>query len=77
MFGVDQMGQVHELILVPHGFQLHQILGVQRYFTVILPLIEEILRDQYHADIRVMTAFREQVAHLLRIDVIQQIFDDH
>ena len=39
--------------------------------------MEEILRDQYHAYVTVITAFREQVAHLLRIDVIQQIVEDH
>ena len=68
MFWVDLSGQVHELLLFPHGFQLHQILCIQRYVPAIPPLMKEILRDQYNADIRVMTAFREQVAHLLRID---------
>ena len=77
MFGVDLTGQVHELILVPYGFQLHQILGVQRYVPAKLYLMEEILRDHYHAYVTVMTAFREQVANVLRIDVIQQIVEDH
>ena len=40
-------------------------------------LIKEIVRDKYHADIPVMTAFREQVTHLLRINVVQQIVEDH
>ena len=35
------------------------------------------MRDQYHVYITAMTAFREQVAHLLTIDVIQQIVEDH
>ena len=39
--------------------------------------MEEILRDQYHADIPVMTAFREQNSHLLRIDDVQQVVEDH
>ena len=75
MFGVDLTGQVYELILVPQGFQLDEILSVQQYVPAIRPLM--ILRDQCHADITVMTAFREQVAHLLRIDVAQQIVEDH
>jgi hypothetical protein len=73
MFGVDLTGQVHELTQVSHGFQLHQILGVQRYVHATLHLMEEFLRAQYHANIMVMTTFREQVAHLLRIDVVQPI----
>ena len=77
MFGVHLTGQVHELLLVPHGFQLHQIFGVQRYVPAILPLMKEILLDQYHVDITVMSAFREQVAHLLRIDDVQQVVEDH
>ena len=68
MFRVDLTGQVHELLLVPHCFQLHQVFGVQRYVPAIPPLMKEILRYQYNADIPVMTAFREQVAHLLRLD---------
>ena len=39
--------------------------------------MKEILRDQNDADVSVMAAFREQVAHLLRIDVVQQIVEDH
>ena len=77
MFGVDLTGQGHELILVPRSFQLHQILGVQRYVPAILLLMEEILPDHYHAYVTVMTASHEQVAHLLRIDAIEQIVEDH
>ena len=77
MFGLDLTGQVHELILVPRGFQLDKILVVQRYVLAIQHLMKENLRDQYHADITVMAAFREQVAHLFRIDVVQQIVEDH
>ena len=40
-------------------------------------MMKDIWRDRYHADIPVMTAFREQVAHLLRIYVVQQILVDH
>jgi hypothetical protein len=32
--------------------------------------MKQILRDQYDADISVMAAFSEQVANLLRINVI-------
>jgi len=39
--------------------------------------VKDILRDQNDADVSVMAAFREQVAHLLRIDVVQQIVEDH
>ena len=39
--------------------------------------MKEVLRDQYYADITMMTAFRELVAHLLRIYVVQQIVQDH
>ena len=77
MFGVDLTGQVHELILVPHGFQLDQILGVQQRVSAIRSLMKEIVRDQYRADIPVMAAFREQVAHRLRKDVVQQIVKGH
>ena len=40
-------------------------------------MMKDIWRDRYHADIPVMNAFREQVAHLLRIDVNQQIVEHH
>jgi hypothetical protein len=62
---------VHKLPLVPHDFQLHQILCVQRNVSAIPPLMKDILRDQYHADIPVKAAFREKVAHLLSIDDVQ------
>jgi len=39
--------------------------------------VKEVLRDQNHADVPVMATFREQVAHLLGIDVVQQIVEDH
>ena len=68
MFGVDLSGQVLKLLRVPHGFQLHQILCIQRYVPAILALVKEILRDQYHAVICVMAAFRKQIANLLRIN---------
>ena len=77
MFGVKLPSQLHELLLLPHGFQLHQILCIQRHVPAIPPLMKEILRDQYNADIPVMTAFLEQVAHLLRIYDVQQIVEYH
>ena len=39
--------------------------------------MKEVLRDQNDAEVSVMAAFREQVAHLLGIDVVQQIVEDH
>ena len=39
--------------------------------------MEENLRDQYHTHITVITAFGEQIAHLLRIDDVQQVVEDH
>jgi len=39
--------------------------------------VKEVLRDQNDADVSVMAAFREQVAHLLGMDVVQQIIKDH
>ena len=39
--------------------------------------MKEVLDDQNDADVSVMAAFREQVAHLLGIDVVQQIVEDH
>ena len=39
--------------------------------------MKEVLRDQNDADVSVMAAFRKQVAHLLRMDVVQQIVEDH
>ena len=38
---------------------------------------EKFLCDQNHADVSVMAAFRKQVTHLLGIDVVQQIVEDH
>jgi len=35
--------------------------------------MKQILRNQNHADISVMAASRKQFAHLLGIDVVQQI----
>ena len=42
-----------------------------------MSLVKEILRDQNDADVSVVAAFREQIAHLLRIDVVKQIVEDH
>jgi hypothetical protein len=39
--------------------------------------VKEVLRDQNDADVSVMAAFRKRVAHLLGIDVVQQIVEDH
>jgi len=39
--------------------------------------MKQILRNQNHADICMTDASRKQVAHLLGIDVIQQIVYDH
>ena len=42
-----------------------------------MSLVKEVLCDQNYADFSVMAAFRKQVAHLLGIDVVQQIVKDH
>ena len=39
--------------------------------------MKEVLRDQNHADVSVMAAFRKQVANLFGIDVVQQIVENH
>ena len=39
--------------------------------------MKEVLCDQNHADVSVMAAFRKHVTHLLGIDVVQQIVEDH
>ena len=39
--------------------------------------MKEVLRDQNHADVSVMAAFRKQVTLMLGIDVVQQIVENH
>ena len=39
--------------------------------------MKEVLCDQNHADIPVMAAVSKEVTHLLGIDVVQQIVEDH
>ena len=39
--------------------------------------MKEVLCDQNHADVSLMATFHKQVAHLLGIDVVQQIVEDH
>ena len=39
--------------------------------------MKEVLCDQNHADVSVMAVFRKHVTHLLGIDVVQQIVEDH
>jgi len=39
--------------------------------------VKEVLCDQNYADVSVMAAFRKQVTHMLGIDVVQQIVEDH
>jgi len=38
--------------------------------------MKEVLCDQNHANVSVMTAFRKQVTHLLGINIVRQIVED-
>jgi len=39
--------------------------------------VKEVLCDQNHADVSAMAAFRKHGTHLLGIDVVQKIVEDH
>jgi len=54
-------------------FQRDQIMDIQRYISTVASLMKEILRNQNHADIRMMAASRKVFTYLLRKDVVKQI----
>ena len=48
-------------------------MDIQRYISTVASLMKEILRNQNHADIRMMAASRKVFTYLLRKDVVKQI----
>jgi len=63
--------------LVLGVFQRDQIMSIRRNISTVPSLMKQNLRNQHHADISVMAATRKQVTHLLRINVVQVIVQDH
>ena len=69
VFGMYLTRQIEEMILIPHVFQCHYILWVQRNMANLPPLMKESLRKQNDTDIPVLSAFRNLVTYVLWIDV--------
>jgi len=68
IFGIQLLGQVHELFLISDVFERDQIMGIQRYISIVAALMNQILRNQKHPDISVMAASRKKFTHLLGMD---------
>lgn len=56
VFGIHMSGVVGQLIRVMYVLEYDQVLGITRYVTAEATLVEQILRDEYYTDVRVMTA---------------------
>jgi len=73
LFGIQLLGQLHNLFIISDVFQRDQIMSIQRYISTVADLMKQIFRNQNNADISVMAALRKQFTHLLITDVVQQI----
>ena len=75
IFGVQLLDQLRELLLISDVYKHDHITGIQRNISTVAALKKQISRNQNHADISMKAAYRKQVTHLLRIDVVEIVYD--
>ena len=59
IFRIHFLRKVHKQILNSDVFQRHQIMGIERNISTVASLMKQILRNENHADISVIAAFRK------------------
>jgi hypothetical protein len=66
-------GEVSKLIHVLHVLEYDEILCIKRYVPAETSLVEEVLCDEYNADVSVMAAFGKEITHVPRLGFVQEI----
>jgi len=69
--------QVLKLTLVSDVLYSDGIFSVKRYVSAETPLMKQILSYKNKADIPMMTTLREQVTHVFRIHLVQQVVENY